>query len=457
MSFAKLFERSFVAIVTIVSLLAFAGEAKAEKMRINTTTKLRAQPGEAAKVLKSLNAGDVVKVLGKKGRWLRVRIGKRTGWVTQTTVEPLRGNAALDSDGAWSGQTKKRQSKEKKAGQQASAESGAKRYVTIKGASMPTRREPNKQSREVFVLGRGDIATVEGRSDNKKWLLVQNEDGQFGWVRRNKVKTVTDVAAVRALSPRDIGSVDTGRPRRSVRKSRIIVPRVETALGFRGVGMNFTSNGTAALDEYLIQGSSALTQISAWVPLQLAGLVVEVGGTYAFSVARPGIQLPYNMGNISYLTHDAHLSAQIGYRFMDGLVTVAGSGGYHMSVFRVDQPAPPVYLPSERLTGITAGGIIELAPLGGALTLRGGGRALIGGQRAQTAKLEDGEISTAGAWWAHVDVDYAFLQAFDLVAGYTLERATTQWAGPSVRRPGVTAATRIDTNHLLYLGVGRAF
>lgn len=451
---AKLLERSITTTIAVVLLLAFAQIASAETMRVNTTTKLRARPGEAAKVLKTLKPDTKVVVLGRQGRWLRVRIGRRTGWITQTTVEPLRGNKERESDGDWSSKGKK---KKKKLTKQANADSAAKRYVTVKRKPVAARREPSKSAREVYIMERGMIATVEGRSDDKKWLLVQNEDGQFGWVKERRLKRVTDLDEVRALRSRITDEPIDTEPRRSVRKDRAIVPRVETSLGFRGLNMNFTSNGTAALDAYIIAGSSALTQIGAWVPLQFGNFLIEIGGSYAFSIARPGIRLPDNMGDISYLTHDGHASAQIGYRLMDGQLTVAGSGGYHLSIFRVDDIFDPVYLPSERLTGITAGGIVEYAPGAGSLTIRGGGRVLIGGVRAQTLNTADGEQSAAGAWWAHVDVDYALLKAFDLVAGYTLERATTNWVGNSQRRLGVTQASRTDTNHLLYLGLGRAF
>ena len=456
MSCTQFLKRSAMTTIMVISLLAFAQVASAETMRVNTTTKLRAQPGEAAKVLKTLKPNQKVVVLRKKGRWLRVRIGKRTGWVTQTTVEPLKGNQARDSDGKWSDKNKKN----KKKSRQASASSEAKRYVAIKRKTASARREPQKSSREVFLMQRGDIASVEGRSDDRKWLLVQNEDGQLGWVRKRRVETVTDLDEVRSRRPPGstdpTDPVDVG-PVRSVRKNRLVVPRLEASLGFRGLSMNFTSNGTALLDQYVIQASSALTQVGVSIPFTFGDFLLELGGAYAFSISRPGIRLPDNMGEISYLTHDAQLGAQLGYRFMEGQLTVAGSGGYHYSVFRPDQVGPPVYLPSEQLVGITAGGIVEYAPGAANLTIRGGFHTLIGGVRSQTLGLEDGEISVAGAWWGHVDVDYALLKTFDLVAGYTLERASTQWVGTSKRRPGVTEATRIDTNHLLYFGLGRAF
>lgn len=434
---------ALIAVTALLCLMWSDSLAHAEKMKISAKTKLRAKPGEAAKVLRTIKPGRTVRVLRRKGRWVRVRVGKRVGWVTRTTLEPMKGKKARDSDGKWSEKTKK--------DEQATA-----RFVTIRRKPSNARREPNKRATIVFRMEEGDLAQSQGQSDNGKWLLVENEDGQLGWIRSSRLKTVKDRAAVRARRRARRASGDSVLGR-SVRKSRIIVPRVEAALGYRGLGMNFNSNGAALFDQYRIEASSALTQASIWLPFEIVGIVLEVGGSYAFGASRPGIRMPDNMGEISFLTHDAHVGANLGYRFLDGLLTVAGSGGYHYSIFRLDQIDNPAYLPSERLTGVTVGGLVELSPGAGQYAIRGGFRTMLAGTRAQTTGLEDGDISVANAWWAYLDLDYAVWSAFDLVAGYTFERASTSWAGASKRLTGVTAANRTDNNHLLYFGLGRAF
>lgn len=441
-----------IAFVAFLSLVWTTESAFAEKMRTNTETQLRKRPGEAARVITTLKPGKTVRVLKRKGRWIRVRVGKRTGWVTRTTLEPLDGMKTDGTDGKWS--------KTRKSTKVVGASPTETRYVTIKKHASDVYREPDKNASVVYTLEQGMIATVTGDTGKRKpgkktWLLIENQDGQLGWIRASRVKTVTDRDAVLALRPRTetLAQTDT----RSVRKSRIIVPRVEASFGYRGLAMNFNSNGGNQFDQYRIEAPSALTQAGIWIPFEIAGFLIEAGGSYAFSVGRPGIRLPDNMGDISFLTHDAHVGAHIGYRFMDGLLTVAGTGGFHFSVFRPDDIDNAAFIPSERLTGITAGGIVELAPGQGKYVIRSGFRVLIGGERAQTEGLEDGQISTANAMWASIDIDYAIWAAFDLVAGYTYERATTEWLGDSARRPGVTFAERTDNNHLLYMGLGRAF
>lgn len=451
----RFISRAF-ALAALLAVLWAPSPASAEPMRVNTKTKLREQPGEAAKVLGTLQPDQKVEVLETKGRWLRVRAGKKVGWITRTTVEPIAGAAGgsdtagagagtgAGSDGDWSAKDKPTSD--------AGAKAADKRVVTASEPG-PVRREPRRNAHEVYTLTPDDLATVEGESEQGAWLLIQNENGQMGWIRSSLVQTVDDPAAIRMARAR---TDESGGPVRTVRKERLIAPRVEAGLGYRGFGMDFESNGGAALDQYRIEASSALTRVGVWVPLEFSGVVIEAGGSYAISLARPGIRYA-DQEDISFLTHDAEVGANLGYRLLDGLLTVAGSGGFHYSVFRVDKLDNVAYLPSERLTGVTAGGLVELALGGGKYTVRGAFRTLIGGKRAQTAGLEDGTASTAGAWWANLDLDYALFSAFDLAAGYTFEHASTQWAGPSARRPGVTAARRKDNNHLLYVGVGRAF
>lgn len=436
----------FVLLFVAAIIIGTAAPALAETMKVTTETKLRALPGEASKVLAKLKPDQKVEVLESQGRWLRVRAGKRVGWITRTTVAPLDAGPTDGSDAEW----RKKNRKTRDAG----AKAAAKRYVTAK-SSGTVRREPNRAATKIYTLMSGDIASVEGQSEQGAWLLIENEHGQMGWIRASRVETVDDPEAL--LAARASATGEGSRNSRTVRKQRIIAPRVEAGLGYRGLGMDFQTNGGGVgLDEYRIEASSALTHIGAWVPLEVGGVVLEVGGRYAFSIARPGIRYQ-DQGDISFITHDAEAMANLGYRFMDDFLTVGASGGYHYSIFRTDQVDNAAYLPSERLTGITAGGFVELAPARGKYTLRSSVRLLLAGNRAQTPGLEDGTDSAANAWWADVDMNYALWQAFDLVAGYTFERASTVWGGPSMRRPGVTAAKRLEANHLLYLGVGRAF
>src|SRR5687768_4421410 len=74
-------------LVLICGALAFPREAAADKVKSNQETKLFARPGERAKVIAKVGSGKMMTVLAKEGRWLKVRVSGRTGYVARSTVD----------------------------------------------------------------------------------------------------------------------------------------------------------------------------------------------------------------------------------------------------------------------------------------------------------------------------------------------------------------------------------
>jgi uncharacterized protein YgiM (DUF1202 family) len=74
-------------------ILGLAGSAVAppaahadQTVRTNTEANLRARPGERAPTLAHLDEGQSVRVLGRQGRWLKVSVKGKVGWITRTQV-----------------------------------------------------------------------------------------------------------------------------------------------------------------------------------------------------------------------------------------------------------------------------------------------------------------------------------------------------------------------------------
>ena len=82
-----LYNRSSMRLYALILVLLLGGVAAAEKVKANQETKLFARPGERAKVLLTLASGKAMTVLAKEGRWLKVRVSGRTGWVARSTVD----------------------------------------------------------------------------------------------------------------------------------------------------------------------------------------------------------------------------------------------------------------------------------------------------------------------------------------------------------------------------------
>src|SRR5438477_6347466 len=74
-------------VLVFVVAFAAAGSARAEKVRANQAAKLLNHPGEQGKVLYKIKEGQNMTVIGQEGRWLKVRVGGRTGYVPRSKVE----------------------------------------------------------------------------------------------------------------------------------------------------------------------------------------------------------------------------------------------------------------------------------------------------------------------------------------------------------------------------------
>lgn len=74
-------------ILLVVLALAPSRDASAEKVKTNQSTKLYAGPGEQKKVLLKVKSGQNMTLLAQDGRWLKVRVQGRTGYVPRSKVD----------------------------------------------------------------------------------------------------------------------------------------------------------------------------------------------------------------------------------------------------------------------------------------------------------------------------------------------------------------------------------
>jgi hypothetical protein len=74
------------ALILLIVLGTFS-VAYAEKVKTNQSTKLYAGPGEQKKVLLKVKSGQNMTLLSQDGRWLKVRVQGRTGYVPRSKVD----------------------------------------------------------------------------------------------------------------------------------------------------------------------------------------------------------------------------------------------------------------------------------------------------------------------------------------------------------------------------------
>lgn len=490
----------------LLALVLAAGTAAAERVRTTKSTKVYKRTGEQSEVLTKVGSGKTLDVVAKQGRWLKVRVNGRTGWVTQSSVVALEardvprntrrrpfvdgrstrrgwgsgapedrvGADAVDDDGGDDGD----------AGDGDDDETGRGRRAADDDDDRPRRGKARDRDRDEDDDDEGDddegddddsaddlrmVTVTVGKAKlypraSKKskplltvrrgaQLIVLDEHESGKWIRVEDDEGAAGWIASDAVA-------EPGR----VRQPRTIATTAR--LGFASIGGTFKSNAPATMGanppaDYAF-GSTA---VSVAVGAELAFAMKKdyfVGGglEYLGCVATPGIRYAANMmaEDIGFKTHDVDVRLLGGYDFhKPNGMTAWARLGYHYGVFSVSNLANLAKLPSETFRGPTIGAALRIP----GLTKKIGAEAALDlvypGTRKQTAGNEDGTTSKAMAATLELVGTYAWKGAWRLDGGYQFGYASTKWDGASARITGATSAKRTDLSHVLTVGLGRRF
>jgi SH3-like domain-containing protein len=74
-------------VVVLVSVLGASGTSHAEKVRTNAKAKVYNRPGERGKIIVRVKEGQAMTVLAKEGRWVKVRVSGRTGFIPRSYLD----------------------------------------------------------------------------------------------------------------------------------------------------------------------------------------------------------------------------------------------------------------------------------------------------------------------------------------------------------------------------------
>ncbi len=520
---------------------SLGGAARAEDVRTTHTTKVMKRPGEQSPVVIRVSAGHDMEVLAEQGRWLKVRVEGRTGWVTRTSVDSTAearevprntrrrpfvdgrslkrgwtGDAPDDRVGAdatsaddgddkpaaaskddgddgddTAARPKKKVAPKKVKARHATDDAAAaddgddeaaapkhakkhkaraadddgdgdddgakksddddapaeeakapeKQMVTVVADESNVRAKPSRHGRAVLTVGKGDRLAFVDKSDDGKWIQVENDDGDGGWIRAK------DIAP-------------EGHKAREI--------RTDARVGFSSIGESFRSDGTGTLANYKL-GSAAFAIAVGGSADWKYGANYRIGAElgYQMGKATPGIR--YNDGtnaaDIGFTTHDVDARLKAGYDLHkpSGAV-IWGHLGYHYGMFSVDNVGDLTknlaHIPSEILSGPTIGAAIDLPKLTDKLGARAAADLLYPGSRTQTKGLEDGASSSVLAAFMTATVSYQWKSDITLDAGYRLGWASTTWTGAapdSTRGTGSTTAARSDLAHTVSVGIAKSF
>ncbi len=476
-----------------------ASQAAADTVRTTRRVKMMKRPGERSRVVKRVPSGKSLKVLKRSGRWIQVRYGSQSGWVTRTSVRSedsersARKTARRSRKRAFvNGRSKRRgwsdSAPEDRIGADATddedfedeeedrprrkrraakavdleeeddwgeeeedvdepAEEAVEDMVVVSADEAEVYRKPSTRSKSVFVAEQGDKLYFVSKSKSGKWIEVEDQDGETGWVKAS--------------------AVEQAGPYKYAKTAY----RANGGLGYTAVGMQFVSDGAGPLANYSMSSAAA--------SLVVGGEMIYAGGsktrllgadlTYRGSRASPGIRYDDGAGNvadIAFIMHEVDVGASYGHRFArkDGLAAYARAG-YYYGQFKVTDGADIenvniARIPSELLTGFTVGGRVDAPRLTDTIGANLTASYLLSGKREQTVGLEDGQTSAVTSYWATAQVVYQWKPDMKLVGAYRYFGSKTDWAGAadgSMRGHNATAAARKDVVHTVSVGVGKVF
>lgn len=489
-----------VAIVGLFMAL-MAPLASAERVKTTQATKVMKRPGESSAVVTRVKAGRTLTVIAKQNRWYKVRVNGRTGWVARSTVksasarevprntrrrpfvdgrstrrgwggeapEDRVGGDAIEDEQEEVARPKKKAKKKARPvrdddeedfededdGDQEVADSEDCEDDDCEEASVPAQpkervafvsvskvkllSKPSKKGKSRGRAKKG--ARVVVLEEKKGWLLVENGQGDSGWVRAS----------------------DLEEP--GARKQRSF--QLDARIGFERLGQNFRTTGADQASElraYDIQAAAAAINLRADVVQKYKKnylIGVELRADLAKSA--PGIR--YQTVDIPYTTYDVDLRALAGYDFHHKTGAAAfGHLGYHYGMFQVantgDFAKNLARLPSETVAGPTVGIGAEMPRITDKIGARISADYLVLGKRAQTIGLEDGQISDITSLWAGATVSYRWKKSMNLDVAYGYDYSKTVWTGAAVgsmRGHNATAAARKDVTHALTIGIAKTF
>lgn len=330
-------------------LMLFAAPARAdtdEPVLARDTTALRVRPAEHARFYARVTAGTELHIITERGRWLRVRHGRRVGWVTRTEVQTLPHTPiARPEHTGFSGKRR-----------------GDAMKLTITTDKVRAFDDPRTQANQVLALSKGDVVTVIGSSTND-WLLVESPSGDAGWIPRSAIEasepTVEDAPARRtatAAPAANAARTANAAPAAVATDAPAVRRSVDAPSRFTG-----TLVATAGADTFQLRETEAMARATGPIGAVAAGVRMYVArelwiGVAGNAGAGSGDLIYYTPTETSKpmtlrnITIDA--SAEVGWGRTWWL---AARGGYHVTSFSVDSDRAEPMLVGEQVRGATVG------------------------------------------------------------------------------------------------------
>jgi hypothetical protein len=498
-----------VFVVLMLGVLAWSRPAGAEKVKTNQTAKLYSRAGEQSPVILTVKSGQTMTVLAKDGRWIKVRVSGRTGWIPRSKVDLPNddeeiarntrrrpfvdgrgtrrgfggesgpddrigadatgdgddaprpgGKVARNDDGDPPARKKSRgddgdarPARKSRGDDDASSAKDGDDGDDAKEAPRPTAHVAKTTDIYNEPSAGSDASFTAGPrtalyvvEDKGKWTFVENDEGDAGYVLTSKL---------------DIDATAGGPHTRMI--------DLRGRLGFAQVNQSVsTPGGTSPVPDNYSAGSSS-------IGIALGGEVLYpyqkrywLGGElgYAFTTTLFG-GIQNKDKTIGFSFHNFNLRALAGYDLEDkrGMIAFARLG-YHYDSFQVanvnDLMQNTARIPSQIIQGPTIGGGLAIPRLTDSLGLQASlDLMVIGASLEQTKNLEDGTGPGAKAVYLGSALNYRWKPKIDIQGtldiGYTSISFDGAAPATSMRmHTGTSPSSGSDFNVTLAVGVAYA-
>jgi uncharacterized protein YgiM (DUF1202 family) len=496
-------------IASVLVLGASSAAAEGDTVVAKDGATVYLKPGESSKVVVKVKSGQEMTVVRRDGRWLKVRVKGRTGFIPRTKVS---GDAAEEE--VVERQTRRRPYVDGRStdrgwgGEPPEDRRGADAVDNSDGDEPEPEKEPNLRAGKPDRVAARD---PEPEAGGREPQMVDDEPAERPRGRkkdadepeasdepkREKVRlsSSTQLRSKPGAKSRKVAAAPAGDyflveerngwarienedgERGWVSSKLLVDEKVATAgkrviavgakIGFTAITQGTrTAGGAKGIpDNYNLSTSGVGANLGGSYAMPIKGGDFYVGGelNYAVVKALPGIN--YLQKTTGITTHSVDLTAIGGYNLRNSKGMVAwGRLGYHYDVFAVADVTNldnnTAKLPSESLSGLTLGAALTaptITPKIGALVAID---ALVAGSRAQTKNLEDGASPSAFGLWFGLGGNYRLSRRMTIDLGYRLGYVSNSFGAPlatSVRGHMGTSVTRVDVAHSVGLGVSQAF
>ncbi|HEY4243965.1 MAG TPA: SH3 domain-containing protein [Kofleriaceae bacterium] len=484
-----------LALVVFLGIGLASGAAAAEKVKTNQPTSVFARAGEHGAVILKLEAGKTLTVLTREGRWLKVRVSGRTGYIPRSKVDlpdddsiqrntrrrPFvdgRGTKRgfdgesgpedrIGADAVGEGNTdssdeadepKKPATKPKKPPADEEDEDS-----TPKPAAKPKKpkKPPSDEDENPLEGDQGDKGDKGDKGDDappppsddrprahvsaktKVYEEPSKASGEAFTASKSTVLIVGEAKGKYTFVETDDGDagyvltskLDVDSSSSSGPRHRMIALRARLGVTFLNQHMQTPGGTTTVPDNYSLGSSS--------FDLALGGQILYpykadylLGGeiAYNYNKAVPGIS--YMGETDGFALHDLDVRAMGGYDFhkQSGLVAFARLG-YRYEAFRVanyaDFTKNTAMLPNETIKGPTIGAALAMPRITDKIGARLSMDVLAFGSMKQTENLEDGTGPHATAFLLGLGGTYRWRPQMDIQATYDLNYESVGFDGPA--------------------------